>query len=111
MADTPGAKPIALNGTTEVELAADPTAGFVRTIAPESCTIYNGDTASVTIRVYRKRSATEYTKYKVTLAAGSTWANPGAIVLVSGDTLNVVMSGAAATTNPTADTNYLTTSV
>lgn len=92
-----------LNGATAVTAVSAPTAGQ-RTV--DSLTIYNRDTASVTVTIAKVVSGTSYTLRKVSLAAGATleWsANGTRVVDSSGQVLQAVPSdsvtvGAAAGT-------------
>jgi len=73
---TEGATDGALNGSTDVTVVPAPTGSNRRVI--KDITIYNGDTAAVTIFVKYDNNATQRTIAKVTLAVGDTWTTDGA---------------------------------
>ena len=73
---TEGATDGALNGSTDVTVVPAPTSTNRRVI--KDITIYNGDTAAVTIFVKYDNNATQRTIAKVTLAVGDTWTTDGA---------------------------------
>jgi hypothetical protein len=73
---TEGATDGALNGSTDVTAVPAPTGTNRRVI--KDITIYNGDTAAVTIFIKYDNNATQRTLAKVTLAVGDTWTTDGA---------------------------------
>ena len=73
---TEGATDGALNGSTDVTVVPAPTGSNRRVV--KDITIYNGDTAAVTIFVKYDNNATQRTIAKVTLAVGDTWTTDGA---------------------------------
>lgn len=73
---TEGATDGALNGSTDVTVVPAPTGSNRRVI--KDITIYNGDTAAVTLFVKYDNNATQRTIAKVTLAVGDTWTTDGA---------------------------------
>jgi hypothetical protein len=73
---TEGATDGALNGSTDVTVVPAPTGSNRRVV--KDITIYNGDTAAVTIFVKYDNNATQRTIAKVTLAVGDTWTTEGA---------------------------------
>jgi hypothetical protein len=72
---TEGATDGALNGSTDVTVVPAPTGSNRRVV--KDITIYNGDTAAVTIFVKYDNNATQRTIAKVTLAVGDTWTTDG----------------------------------
>ena len=66
------AKRIALNSNTDVTICAAPQQNFVRNI--ETISIYNKDTASVTVTVKTDDGSTEFIIVKQILLAGETLA-------------------------------------
>jgi hypothetical protein len=68
---TEGANRGALNGSTDVTVVANPSSGYRRVV--KDLTLYNGDTAPVTIFIKYDVSATQRTIAKLTLAVGDTW--------------------------------------
>ena len=70
---TEGSNDGAMNGTTEVTLLSAPAAS-TRRIA-KSISIYNRDTASVTVTIKFDNGGTQRTIATVTLASGDTWTN------------------------------------
>lgn len=72
---TEGATDGALNGSTDVTVVPAPTGSNRRVI--KDITIYNGDSAPVTIFVKYDNNATQRTIAKVTLAVGDTWTTDG----------------------------------
>jgi hypothetical protein len=72
---TEGATDGALNGSTDVTVVPAPTGSNRRVI--KDLTIYNGDTAAVTVFVKYDNNATQRTLAKVTLAVGDTWTTDG----------------------------------
>ena len=73
---TEGATDGALNGSTDVTVVPAPTGSNRRVV--KDITIYNGDTAAVTIFIKYDNNATQRTIAKVTLAVGDTWTTDGA---------------------------------
>jgi hypothetical protein len=73
---TEGATDGALNGSTDVSVVPAPTGTNRRVV--KDITIYNGDTAAVTLFVKYDNNATQRTIAKVTLAVGDTWTTDGA---------------------------------
>lgn len=73
---TEGANSGALNGSTDVTVVSAPTGTNRRVI--KDITIYNGDTAAVTIFIKYDNNGTQRTLAKVTLAVGDTWTTDGA---------------------------------
>jgi hypothetical protein len=65
----------ALNGSTDVTVVPAPTGSNRRVI--KDITIYNGDSAAVTVFVKYDNNATQRTLAKVTLAVGDTWTTDG----------------------------------
>lgn len=65
----------ALNGSTDVSVVPAPTGSNRRVV--KDITIYNGDTAAVTLFVKYDNNATQSTIAKVTLAVGDTWTTDG----------------------------------
>lgn len=72
---TEGATDGQLNGSTDVTVVPAPTGSSRRVI--KDITIYNGDSAPVTIFVKYDNNATQRTIAKVTLAVGDTWTTDG----------------------------------
>jgi hypothetical protein len=72
---TEGATDGQLNGSTDVTVVPAPTGSNRRVI--KDITIYNGDTAAVTVFVKYDNNATQRTLAKVTLAVGDTWTTDG----------------------------------
>ncbi len=72
---TEGATDGALNGSTDVTVVPAPTGTNRRVV--KDITIYNGDTAAVTIFIKYDNNATQRTIAKVTLAVGDTWTTDG----------------------------------
>lgn len=68
---TEGANRGALNGSTDVTVVANPSSGYRRVV--KDITIYNGDSAAVTIYLKYDVSATQRTIAKLVLAVGDTW--------------------------------------
>ena len=93
-----------LNGTTSVEIVGEPPAGFTRRI--ECVRFVNKDSAAVTIRL-RKTVAgpTHYECDNVVALAVDGKFFPvevdSVVRLIAGESLTAVMSGAAATLDPT----------
>jgi len=72
---TEGATDGALNGSTDVTVVPAPSGSNRRVI--KDITIFNGDTASVTVLIKYDNNATQRTLAKVTLAVGDTWTTDG----------------------------------
>lgn len=90
-----------LNGATPVTLVAAPGAGVERVIPEKGLSVFNRDTASVTVTISKVSSGGTRTIDTVILATGEKYSNDTKIVLdATTDSITAVMSGAAATTNP-----------
>lgn len=72
---TEGATDGVLNGSTDVTVVPAPTGSNRRVI--KDITIYNGDSAAVTVFVKYDNNATQRTLAKVTLQVGDTWTTDG----------------------------------
>lgn len=72
---TEGATDGALNGSTDVTVVPAPSGSNRRVV--KDITIYNGDSAAVTIFIKYDNNATQRTIAKVTLAVGDTWTTDG----------------------------------
>jgi len=72
---TEGATDGVLNGSTDVTVVAAPTGANRRVI--KDITIFNGDTAAVTVIIKYDNNATQRTLVRVTLAAGDTYTTDG----------------------------------
>lgn len=72
---TEGATDGELNGSTDVTVVPAPTSTNRRVV--KDITIYNGDSAAVTIFIKYDNNATQRTIAKVTLAVGDTWTTDG----------------------------------
>jgi hypothetical protein len=72
---TEGATDGALNGSSDVTVVPAPT-GLNRRVI-KGITIFNGDTAAVTVLIKYDNNATQRTLVKVTLAVGDTWTTDG----------------------------------
>lgn len=72
---TEGATDGALNGSTDVTVVPAPTGANRRVI--KGITIFNGDTAAVTVLIKYDNNATQRTLVKVNLAVGDTWTTDG----------------------------------
>jgi len=72
---TEGATDGALNGSTDVTVVPAPTGSNRRVI--KDITIYNGDSAAVTVFVKYDNNATQRTLAKVVLQVGDTWTTDG----------------------------------
>ena len=72
---TEGATDGALNGSTDVSVVPAPSGSNRRVV--KDITIYNGDSAAVTLFVKYDNNATQRTIAKVTLAVGDTWTTDG----------------------------------
>lgn len=68
---TEGANRGALAGSTDVTVVGNPSSGYRRVV--KDITIYNGDSAAVTIFIKYDVSATQRTIAKIVLAVGDTW--------------------------------------
>ena len=101
MAFTEGANDGALNGTTEVTIVAAPASSTRRVVT--TITIYNKDTAAVTVELRYKASSTRIMA-KPTLQVGDTFIFGGGgeveVLDSTSKSITAVMSGAAATNNP-----------
>jgi hypothetical protein len=91
---TEGATDGALNGSTDVSVVPAPSGSNRRVI--KDITIYNGDTAAVTLFVKYDNNATQRTIAKVTLAVGDTWTTDG--VFDSNGNLKTVIGAVSLTT-------------
>jgi hypothetical protein len=94
---TEGATDGVLNGSTDVSVVPAPTGTNRRVV--KDITIYNGDTAAVTIFVKYDNNATQRTLAKVTLAVGDTWTTDG--VFDSSGNLKTVIGAVSLTTQVT----------
>ena len=72
---TEGATDGSLNGSTDVSIVPAPTGSNRRVV--KNITIFNGDTAAVTVLIKYDNNATQRTLVKVTLAVGDTWTTEG----------------------------------
>ena len=90
---TEGATDGALNGSTDVTVVPAPSGSNRRVV--KDITIYNGDTAAVTLFVKYDNNATQRTIAKVTLAVGDTWTTDG--VFDSGGNLKTVIGAVSLT--------------
>jgi hypothetical protein len=72
---TEGATDGVLNGSTDVTIVPAPSGSNRRII--KNITIFNGDTAAVTVLIKYDNNATQRTLVKVTLAVGDTWTTEG----------------------------------
>jgi hypothetical protein len=72
---TEGATDGVLNGSTDVTIVPAPSGANRRII--KNITIFNGDTAAVTVLIKYDNNATQRTLVKVTLAVGDTWTTEG----------------------------------
>ena len=105
MAFTEGHSDGALNGTTVVTIVAAPGSGVRRVV--RSISIYNADSADVTVTVQNNNGTTTRKRAKRTLKPGAVMEYEGAIVLpTTNDSLEAVMSAAATTTNPDFNAEY-----
>lgn len=68
---TEGVNDGALNGTTEVDICPAPASTFRRVI--KNITIFNRDTASVTLTIYFNNNGTQRVIFSGPVASGSTW--------------------------------------
>ena len=94
---TEGATDGALNGSTDVSVVPAPTGTNRRVV--KDITIYNGDTAAVTLFVKYDNNATQRTIAKVTLAVGDTWTTDG--VFDSSGNLKTVIGAVSLNTQVT----------
>jgi hypothetical protein len=94
---TEGATDGVLSGSTDVSVVPAPTGTNRRVV--KDITIYNGDTAAVTIFVKYDNNATQRTIAKVTLAVGDTWTTDG--VFDSSGNLKTVIGAVSLTTQVT----------
>lgn len=105
MAVLAGANEGALNGTTPVTVVAAPGASTQRIV--RNVKISNKDTAAVTVTLSKNKAATLRELCEVTLEAGDILLYDDVIVLDATDeSVEAVLSGAAATTNPDYDSSY-----
>lgn len=105
MAVLAGAKEGALNGATPVTVVAAPAAATQRIV--RKVNISNKDTAAVTVTLSKNKAATLRELTQVILDVGDTLVYDDVIVLDDTDeSVEAVMSGAAATTNPDYDSSY-----
>jgi hypothetical protein len=95
---TEGATDGALNGSTDVSVVPAPASTYRRVV--KDITIYNGDTAAVTLFVKYDNNATQRTIAKVTLAVGDTWTTDGVFdsngnlkTIIGAVSLNTQVSG------------------
>jgi hypothetical protein len=95
---TEGATDGALNGSTDVSVVPAPSGSNRRVV--KDITIYNGDTAAVTLFVKYDNNATQRTIAKVTLAVGDTWTTDGVFdsngnlkTIIGAVSLNTQVSG------------------
>lgn len=107
-ADTPGTgagdNAIALNGTTPVTIAAAPASATQRVVRYLS--IYNGDSAAVTVTINKTVSAVNFPLVKVRLLSGYTLTYTGNSGWQVTDANGVLQSGNSAT--PAIPTDYIT---
>jgi hypothetical protein len=94
---TEGATDGALNGSTDVSVVPAPTGSNRRVV--KDITIFNGDTAAVTLFVKYDNNATQRTIAKVTLAVGDTWTTDG--VFDSNGNLKTVIGAVSLATQVT----------
>ena len=94
---TEGATDGALNGSTDVSVVPAPASTYRRVV--KDITIYNGDTAAVTLFVKYDNNATQRTIAKVTLAVGDTWTTDG--VFDSSGNLKTVIGAVSLNTQVT----------
>ncbi len=94
-----------LNGATPVTVVTAPSAGRRVVVAGS---IYNADTSVVVVTLSITVSASPYIVTKIEMQPGDTLMieRDDAIVLDTTDTLECVLAGAAATTNPTYRFSY-----
>jgi hypothetical protein len=100
---TPGSTRTSLNGTTPVTIVAAPAASTYRIVLAVRMT--NIDTAAVTVTLKKSIAATSKQVDKVTGAAVNFVWTPVTrdklmVLAATNELLEMVMSGAAATTNP-----------
>ena len=95
---TEGATDGSLNGSTDVSVVPAPASTYRRVV--KDITIYNGDTAAVTLFVKYDNNATQRTIAKVTLAVGDTWTTDGVFdsngnlkTIIGAVSLNTQVSG------------------
>jgi hypothetical protein len=95
---TEGATDGSLNGSTDVSVVPAPSGSNRRVV--KDITIYNGDTAAVTLFVKYDNNATQRTIAKVTLAVGDTWTTDGVFdsngnlkTIIGAVSLNTQVSG------------------
>jgi hypothetical protein len=110
MAITLGSNHGSLNGTNSVDIVAAPGASTIRVV--RGIRLLNVDTAAVTVTFRKTVSGTHYSFDKVTALAVDGHFAPldGDDVLfltATTQSITAIMSGAAATTNPTFEADYL----
>lgn len=99
MAFTPGNSNGALNGTTQVDIVAEPASGVQRVV--RNVTVFNRDTAAVEITLSYSDNATLRRLDKQTVQPQQAWVYSVVQVLDDvNDKLVAVMTAAAATTDP-----------
>jgi len=105
MAYAGGSNDGTLNGTSEVTLVAAPGANTTRTLAYLS--IFNADTAAVTVTIKFANDAARRVLVKATLAVGQSLPYKYPVVMeATTKSIIAIMSGAAATTNPAFYASY-----
>lgn len=107
---TPGTQRIDLNGVTAVTVVSNPGAAIYRIVLV--LRVFNLDTAIVDVTLQKNVSATKKTLEKVVgLVVNGVWRpidRDHVIILApTTDTLELFMGGAAATTNPHAEVEYI----
>jgi hypothetical protein len=110
---TEGATDGVLNGSTDVTVVPAPTGTNRRVI--KDITIYNGDTAAVTLFVKYDNNATQRTIAKATLAVGDTWTTDGVFdsngnlkTVIGAVSLNTQVTGTLAVANGGSGATTLT---
>lgn len=93
-----GSRDGALNGTTDVTILPAPASGYIRCL--KSASIYNRDTADVSVQVHYDSGGVEYEIIKVTLAAGSTlmYTEAGGWMVITADGEIIGTSGTGGAT-------------
>jgi hypothetical protein len=105
MAFAMGGQEGALNGTTPVTVVTAPSSGNRRDVRGISIT--NKDTAAITVTISKNKASTLRRLYRETLAVDETLVYDKVVVLDATDeSVEAVMSGAAATTNPDFDAAF-----
>lgn len=99
-----------LDGATPVEVVGAPAAGHTHTV--RALSVFNRDTADVTVTLYKTTGGMDfYVDKREDLAPGEAWRPiDGSDIFVLDDidqSLRVVMSGAAATTDPDFTASFL----